>query len=361
MAKEKDELDTKRRHRLPTLFEVLNRRTLTPVDLFTFYIFMRDQEKAVDYVDFWLDVAQHLSLCRHYVKQLRRSLLVETPDNEPNHPSSKRSSLILDNLKRRDRTIGEEESPEKESRRLSMILRSDTSPVSLSDRRAENSMNMMGSLDRSGEEGPDGVLSMIKSTEVTRAHIRESAYRIMATYFMSGSERELALPLHIIRGVTTAIEIDGRDDPEVFEEARDYVFQAMEREAFPVFLSAKALGNIVPLSAFLRLCVGLFGLFAAFWTAFVLIFLDYQPKSTRAWLILPFAIGVYGCLAHQYSIDPLLVLFGYSEIEFFKFSPIKEPYVKYLLRRRALFVLVLGIFIVLCLCLLFGLVPGKRI
>ena len=38
---------------LPTLFEVLSRRTLPPVDLFSFYIYMRDQQRSVDYLDFW--------------------------------------------------------------------------------------------------------------------------------------------------------------------------------------------------------------------------------------------------------------------------------------------------------------------
>ncbi len=41
------------RSRLPTLFEVLSRRTLPPVDLFSFYIYMRDQQRSVDYLDFW--------------------------------------------------------------------------------------------------------------------------------------------------------------------------------------------------------------------------------------------------------------------------------------------------------------------
>ena len=41
------------RHRLPTLMEVLGRRTLAPVDLFSFYIYMRDQQRSVDYLDFW--------------------------------------------------------------------------------------------------------------------------------------------------------------------------------------------------------------------------------------------------------------------------------------------------------------------
>ena len=41
------------RNRLPTLFEVLHRFTLQPVDLFSFYIYMRDQQRSVDYLDFW--------------------------------------------------------------------------------------------------------------------------------------------------------------------------------------------------------------------------------------------------------------------------------------------------------------------
>ena len=44
------------RNRLPTLFEVLSRRTLPPVDLFSFYIYMRDQQRSVDYLDFWYDI-----------------------------------------------------------------------------------------------------------------------------------------------------------------------------------------------------------------------------------------------------------------------------------------------------------------
>lgn len=42
-----------RRHRLPTLLEVLSRRTQSPVDLFAFYVYMRDQQRSVDYLDFW--------------------------------------------------------------------------------------------------------------------------------------------------------------------------------------------------------------------------------------------------------------------------------------------------------------------
>ena len=51
------------RNRLPTLFEVLSRRTLPPVDLFSFYIYMRDQQRSVDYLDFWCVLISDLAGC----------------------------------------------------------------------------------------------------------------------------------------------------------------------------------------------------------------------------------------------------------------------------------------------------------
>jgi hypothetical protein len=47
------EMEMEQRNRLPTLVEVLGRRTRAPVDLFSFYIYMRDQQRSVDYLDFW--------------------------------------------------------------------------------------------------------------------------------------------------------------------------------------------------------------------------------------------------------------------------------------------------------------------
>jgi hypothetical protein len=52
--------ELEQRNRLPTLMEVLGRRTLAPVDLFSFYIYMRDQQRSVDYLDFWYIVPRQL-------------------------------------------------------------------------------------------------------------------------------------------------------------------------------------------------------------------------------------------------------------------------------------------------------------
>lgn len=51
--------DAQYRNRLPTLLEVLSRQTFAPVDLFSFYIYMRDQQCSVDYLDFWYAFMRH--------------------------------------------------------------------------------------------------------------------------------------------------------------------------------------------------------------------------------------------------------------------------------------------------------------
>lgn len=489
--------DLKARERLPTLFEVLNRRTQSPVDLWSFYVYMREQHRGVDYLDFWLDVVQHLSLCRHYVRSLRQSVLA----NSDRDGSSRASSVLLDTL------IQEGTLDDTDSHRLSAFLRGEDpaengtlyrlsalldamnmkeqgiadlhSPVSRTDNFIsrvnqqqafaptnddadgadefdynEKSRNnnapivpgpssgfigsgdsyvsresldnrsfystrgsqphlplesssparsQRGGLGQSQQHYPnDGYRQVSQGSSlgeprrsqvsadqrvlstngdtierlfprrnndindtgsfVTRQDIRQSSHRILVTYFIPGAERELVLPARIMMSVKQAIEIDSRDDPEVFDEAREYVFQAMERDAFPAFLATKALGNLSPAGSLVRLIIGLFGLFAAFWVAFVLIFLDWHPKITRLWLILPFGIGSYCIFSSLYNLDPLMAVIGYGEGNSPKsIVPIQEPYVRNLLLKRSLYVFGVVVLIAAIFVIIFGLVPGKRL
>ncbi|KAK3693543.1 RGS domain-containing protein [Podospora appendiculata] len=348
------------RNRLPTLFEVLSRRTLPPVDLFSFYIYMRDQQRSVDYLDFWLDVAQHMSLCRHYVRELRRSVLVSTPDPEK---ASQRSSAILEGLGDMSHPAAGPSMYASEKERdvdaqMSAYLREERpgvhdSPQSSNDRRGRPSPKM-------GTPREVATDSNSPAHTVARQDIRASAEKILYTFLLPGAEREITLPGSITQDVTASIEDFGRDDPEVFDVAKDYVFQAMERDAFPGFLRMKALGNLIPPTLIMRLIIGLVSMFGGFWAAFILIFLN-ESRLTRCWLILPFTLGVYCLAGYQYSLDPILALIGYSEYTPFNFSRVREPYVKKLLRQRALMVLAVTLFIDAALCVLFILVPGKRL
>ncbi|KAI0444414.1 putative RGS domain protein [Xylaria telfairii] len=348
------------RNRLPTLFEVLSRRTHPPVDLFSFYIYMRDQQRSVDYLDFWLDVAQHMSLCRHYVRELRRSVLVGTPDLEKEE--SKRSSRALEAIG--DIGAGPSMGTEKEreqNAQMSAYLRDQPapstsvfhdSPQGSQERRTRASTQLSSPGITSDSNSP--------AHAVARDDIRASAEKILYTFLLPGAEREITLPGSITTDITIAIEQDGRDDPEVFDVAKDYVFQAMERDAFPGFLRARALGNLIPPTIIARLIIGLISMFGGFWTAFILIFLN-APRRTRCWEILPFTIGVYCLASYQYSLDPIMALLGLTEYTPFSFVRIREPYVRKLLVKRSITVLAVTVLVDAAVSVLFILVPGKRL
>ncbi len=236
-------------------------------------------------------------------------MLVDTPDMDK--ATSKRSSQLLDNFA----DLGEAESHNSSNNekrgtehRLSAFLRNenghahsktgsglDGSPAhSLTSHQSRN-YSRTNSGDRpSPSELPrpsfmdsdkPGTDTNSPGHTVARADIRASAEKILYTFVLPGSEREIVLPESMLNRIIRAIEEEGRDDPEVFDDAKDYVFQAMERDAFPGFLQAKALGNLVPLSVLLRLIAGLASLMAGFWGGFYMILTD-KPRHIRCWVCL---------------------------------------------------------------------------
>lgn len=72
---------------------------------------------------------------------------------------------------------------------------------------------------------------------VQRQGNQASAAKILYYYVLPGLEREIVLPHSIAHEIAEEIEEFGRDDPNVFNAAKDYVFQAMERDVFPGFLN----------------------------------------------------------------------------------------------------------------------------
>lgn len=78
--------------------------------------------------------------------------------------------------------------------------------------------------------------------------------------------------------------------PDLFHAQKEYCFRAMEQDAFPRFLRSKAFGNLTPVSALVRLILGLLTLWIGLAAAFSLIFLDVQPKSKRFFVSMPFYI-----------------------------------------------------------------------
>ena len=238
-------------------------------------------------------------------------MLVETP--EMDKATSKRSSQLLENF-----DIGEAESHPSSNekynteQRLSAFLRHENghahqnSNGSVMDQSPANSLTSQHSRNfsrPSGEKPPPSerlprpsYVSTDPRTDsnspghtVARADIKASAEKILYTFILPGSEREIVLPESILNRIIHSIEEESRDDPEVFDDAKDYVFQAMERDAYPGFLQAKALGNLVPLSVLIRLVLGLCILMAGFWGGFYMILTD-KPRHIRCWVSFTFPI-----------------------------------------------------------------------
>jgi hypothetical protein len=214
-------------------------------------------------------------------------MIEETPDPEK---TSKRSSYILDNAGEGPSGMHEKAGDNMSDQRLSAFLRSGPGSRNHSPQNSQGS-NQSGELPRPspgmlntpGDSSSPGQNSSADNTQPRREDLRASAEKILYTYLLPGSEREIIIPQSILAEIQDAIEgPEQRADPELFDPAKDYVFQAMERDAYPGFLQAKGLGNLVTQSMMLRLIIGLISFFAAVWAAFVLIFLN-KSRTTRCW------------------------------------------------------------------------------
>lgn len=442
--------------RWPTLFEILNKKTQSPLDLWSFYTYMRDEENAINYLDFWIDTVQHINLCKEYVRGLRNSLAfnnkvkeIEKADNilntirnntmnninsessinlhdstenvispptiepslgvNPPHKSfnfdsaesnrnsqnssrnSRSSSILLDLLMKNN--LLEEQDPH----RLSMFLRGE-SAIRTSDPLANAKINELRRKSQSFVQSSSAV-NLAATTEadkssfrvskinpemvetfiqfdldeknrsfeethhISRQALRNSTKQILDTYFMPYAENQIDIPPDMIQKVRYALERQGRDDPEVFDEAREYVFKKMELTAYPNFLRNNALKNVTKKSALIRLLISMTCALGAFWTGYTLIFMNYQPKPTRAVVVIPFFFMSYFFFSAFYRIDPFLCYIGYCESTASDggLAPLKEPYVKKLLRKRSLFVLIVICSVAAAFSVVFALVPGRRL
>ena len=137
-----------------------------------------------------------------------------------------------------------------------------------------------------------------RSQAISRRDLIESAERIYYRYLSpvgaapgSNENHEIYLPpalrihsfpLSSTHDPKTQTEISLMAQiPDMFHAQKEYCYRAMEQDAFPRFLRAKAFGNLTPVSALVRLIAGLVILWIGLAAGFSLIFLDVQPKSKR--------------------------------------------------------------------------------
>ncbi|SOV07093.1 related to RAX1 - Protein involved in determination of budding patterns [Ustilago sp. UG-2017a] len=389
------------RQRLPTLAEVLARRTLPPVDLYCFYLYLQ-REAAEDALDFWLDVQQHENLCRAYFKDLRKSGKSVKEDWPQYYAEALERGSIYNkingiNEQSADTTTGSRRGPETSWDHQSRVESPESNYSTLSHAPSPlpraageasgavlNAPRFPGDPDYLAQQtraerksilakrGSVAPTVISRSAAITRIDLIASAERIYARYLLPGSEKEIYLPAPLrinsfpISSSTLPHPQDEEQQralariPDMFHSQKEYVFRTMEADVFPRFLRAKAFGNLTPISVLVRLSLGLLALWAALATAFSFVFLDVN-RAKRCWVIIPFSVAVLLLMSHQYELDPILVLLSQSETTPFRLIRIREPYVHRLLLQRSLGVLLLIALITAALTVLFVFVPGHRL
>ncbi|KAL1744924.1 RGS domain-containing protein [Schizophyllum fasciatum] len=394
-----DEYASTRADRLPSLQEVLSRRTRPPVDLFMFYLFLQ-REGAEDILDFWLDVQQHENLCRAYFKDIRKSgrnLKEEWPEywdyarrrgsiygTVVGMGDAKRSTGSMDHLMTQD---DEKYRPRSTSPRpgASTALSDHTRVASASPKNANDDpprsttpFSLSGRTPTLFHKRASRAPTIIpRSQAITRQNLIASAERIYYRYLcpaatVSAAEnheiylppalRVHSFPLSSAHEPRSPAEMQLMAQiPDMFHAQKDYCFRAMEQDAFPRFLRSKAFGNLTPVSALVRLIAGLVILWIGLAVGFSLIFLDVHPKSKRFFLFIPYTIAILCLISHQYELDPILVFLGQSETTPFRTLHIREPYVRKLLFGRAVWVSVLVAAFSTALTMIFWAVPGHRL
>lgn len=410
--------------RLPSLGEILSNKTKAPVNLHSFYLYMKIIENNVDYLDFWFDLVNHLNLCKHYVKGLRESVIrqslnVGTPlasnnpfnsvseDNRDSFPLSEKSnhksislSVLLD-LIIKDHILEDDD-----SNRLSAFLRGDvnlnnvdpklkqmietygsdesvthTSPVVYNESFPTNNEHRVTSLSRLVEDydiglrppsmprhslTPSLVEKLIRESRassdfISRETLRQLSHNLLLKYFVDDSEKSLNISPRLRKEVVRAIQVEGRDDPDVFNLVKKYVFSRLESDHLPNFLDFIAIKNVNHTTNS-RVIFGFFFLFVSFWIAFSLIFLD-QKKRYRCVVLVTFFAGFYALVSSIYKIDPFLALCRRSEsfVPRHLFIRVEDTFVRNLLLKRSLWVMFLVVLLTVIMSVIFCLVPGNRL
>lgn len=241
---------------LPSLNDVLHRRSLPPVCLYNYYIVLRDRLEMDTLLDFWLDVAQAAHLYKRYIRHQAKQL---TCLNKP-HPSD----------------------------------------LTLSDGRTSISSNFPDLLVRMLLIQPrpsiattvHSVTSTQSSRRPTQEEMAEVIERIYLRYIVPNAEKEITqLPSEIRQAITHHFSNDdylhhkrlGPEDPAIFLQAKQFVYQQLET-TFPQFIKYKVFMNLTLFQQVGRLSLGLFLLFIGFSLELSLIFLDVSPWQQRLWV-----------------------------------------------------------------------------
>lgn len=298
----------------------------------SFSLFLQ-REGAEDILDFWLDVQQHENLCRAYFKDVRKSGrtirddwpeywdyarrrgsiygtvlgMSSGPGNLTPGMSVKRSTASTGDLEKAGRqALSPSPDPRVMSTSPPTAVGSDFEPA-----RSTTPFSFTGRTPTLfGRRASRAPTVIPRSGAVTRQELVKSAEYIFMRYLSpAGHTGEESHEIYLPPALRVhSFPLSGAHEPrsageqsvmaqvpDMFHAQKEYCFRAMEQDAFPRFLRAKAFGNLTPVSALVRLVAGLVCLWIALATAFSLIFLDVHPKSTRFFVRRILGLAVVAC------------------------------------------------------------------
>lgn len=262
---------------LPTLDQVLTRKTLPPVCLYNFYIIMRDRLKMEEVLDFYLDLQHHELLWKKYVKAMHRSGHLSESDLSEGYQSPRVMSRLSQNV----------------SYFPASSIRSSPSP------QPQQTLNVPMSTARpsSGSSITTTTDNLNTKSAPSRKDLIDSSQRLLLRYLVPSATKEITqLPAELVTALRRELEKpEPRDDPLLFREAKEYLFDYMQLQAYPKFLRLKVWGNITLYQQLGRLVVGLVCLLAALTTSLSLIFLGYPQWGIRFWVSLLYDFIVFFC------------------------------------------------------------------
>ncbi|CAO0795323.1 unnamed protein product [Mucor circinelloides] len=329
---------------LPTLDQVLTRKTLPPVCLYNFYIILRDRLKMEEVLDFYLDLQHHELLWKKYVKAMHRSGHLSESDLSEGYQSPR----VMSRLSQNNSYFPASSIPSSPSPQPQQTL---NVPVSIT----------RPSLGSSITTTTDNINAR---SAPSRKDLVDSSQRLLLRYLVPSATKEITqLPAELVTALRRELEKpEPRDDPLLFREAKEYLFDYMQLQAYPKFLRLKVWGNITLYQQLGRLVIGLVCLLAALTTSLSLIFLGYPQWGVRFWILLPFWIGVLNMLIFLTGLDPIWALvFNKSETTTFKFNSIKQPQVKRILRSRSIWLLTTSIVIAVICTIVFCAIPPRKL
>lgn len=289
---------------LPTLEDILSRKTLPPVCLYNFYIVLRDKLLMDDLLDFYLDVRHHEILWRRYVKVVLKSsqqhdLFNSIQKLDTEDPIEKfvdiTSSAVPINkyVDITSSAVPIDKYVDITSSAIPIDKYIDIhkpvvqrSPTLVNNKGSADDISVSMSLPIVRPPVGEKLLDAVYKVP-DRHDLSASLERIVHTYLMPGGPKYLeVIPAKIRQQAIESYHIDGniRHDPMIFAEAKHAAFLYMERWAYPSFMRLKVWGNITERQQIYRLVIGLVALTAGFSTALSFIFLDYAPWGTRLWV-----------------------------------------------------------------------------